>query len=65
MTELTEGTTAPPFCLPDADEQEVCMAYFSFLLVRSTARDEGHALVRRLYLTWGGFMALFIVIMLL
>jgi geranylgeranylglycerol-phosphate geranylgeranyltransferase len=44
---------------------DLFMVYFSFGLVRSTTTEEGHVLVRRLYLTWGAFMAVFIVSMLL
>jgi len=39
---------------------DLCISYFSFRLLRSNTIEEGRAQVRRLYLTWGVFVAVFI-----
>ena len=39
---------------------DLCISYFSFRLLRSNTIEEGRAQIRRLYLTWGVFVAIFI-----
>lgn len=39
---------------------DLCISYFSFRLLRSNTIEEGRAQVRQLYLTWGVFVAVFI-----
>jgi len=40
---------------------DLCIAYFTISLVRSKTTEDGRVQVRRLYLTWGAFVLVFIV----
>ena len=39
---------------------DLCISYFSFRLLQSKTIEEGRVQIRRLYLTWGMFVAVFI-----